>query len=648
VTDKVDGLSMDIEAENKARLQSVFPECFTEGRLDIDKLLSLCGEYITDDFEKYEFKWKGKSDCLRLAQRRSTATLRPCPAESVNFDATQNLYIEGDNLEVLKLLQKSYFRKVKMIYIDPPYNTGSDFVYEDDFSDPMRRYVEVTQQTTKSNPETMGRYHTNWLNMMYPRLRLAANLLRDDGIIFVSIDDVELDNLKKLCNEVFGEENFIACLVYDKNRKNDAKYFSIGHEYMLVYFKSTATMNERGTVLRMTKEGIEEVKAEFERLRKLYDDDWGKVNEGLKLLYSSWDKDDPRKSLARFTRVDEKGPYRDDGNISWPGGGGPRYDVMHPVTHKPCKVPSRGWIYPNPQRMKEEIDRGRVVFGQDETTTPRIRTNLFEADKEVMRSVHFSYAQTASQTFNAIFDNRRVFENPKSIDDIKKLVEYVTVKDDCDIILDFFSGSATTAHAVMQLNSEDGGNRRFIMVQLPEVCGEKSEAFKAGYKNICEIGKERIRRAGKKILETLDRDKQPVDVGFKVFKLDTSNMKLWDDTPIEDGDLATLFDRIDGHIDGLKPDRGDEDLIFEILLKMGYPLSADLAAIDVGGLTVYKVDNGEMLICLQPGITAGHIEQMAALSPQKVVLAGHSLADSSTKANAFYLLENKGIELKTV
>lgn len=648
MTDKLDGLSMDIEAENKARLQSVFPECFTEGRLDIDKLLSLCGEYITDDFEKYEFKWKGKSDCLRLAQRRSTATLRPCPAESVNFDATQNLYIEGDNLEVLKLLQKSYFRKVKMIYIDPPYNTGSDFVYEDDFSDPMRRYVEVTQQTTKSNPETMGRYHTNWLNMMYPRLRLAANLLRDDGIIFVSIDDVELDNLKKLCNEVFGEENFIACLVYDKNRKNDAKYFSIGHEYMLVYFKSTATMNERGTVLRMTKEGIEEVKAEFERLRKLYDDDWGKVNEGLKLLYSSWDKDDPRKSLARFTRVDEKGPYRDDGNISWPGGGGPRYDVMHPVTHKPCKVPSRGWIYPNPQRMKEEIDRGRVVFGQDETTTPRIRTNLFEADKEVMRSVHFSYAQTASQTFNAIFDNRRVFENPKSIDDIKKLVEYVTVKDDCDIILDFFSGSATTAHAVMQLNSEDGGNRRFIMVQLPEVCGEKSEAFKAGYKNICEIGKERIRRAGKKILETLDRDKQPVDVGFKVFKLDTSNMKLWDDTPIEDGDLATLFDRIDGHIDGLKPDRGDEDLIFEILLKMGYPLSADLAAIDVGGLTVYKVDNGEMLICLQPGITAGHIEQMAALSPQKVVLAGHSLADSSTKANAFYLLENKGIELKTV
>lgn len=541
---------------------------------------------------------------------------------------------------------------------DPPYNTGNDFVYADNFADPLARYKEVTEQTTKSNPETMGRYHTNWLNMMYPRLRLAANLLRDDGVIFVSIDDVELDNLKKLCNEVFGEENFIACLVYDKNRKNDAKYFSIGHEYMLVYFKSTATMNERGTVLRMTKEGIEEVKAEFERLRKLYDDDWGKVNEGLKLLYSSWDKDDPRKSLARFTRVDEKGPYRDDGNISWPGGGGPRYDVMHPVTHKPCKVPSRGWIYPNPQRMKEEIDRGRVVFGQDETTTPRIRTNLFEADKEVMRSVHFSYAQTASQTFNAIFDNRRVFENPKSIDDIKKLVEYVTVKDDCDIILDFFSGSATTAHAVMQLNAEDGGNRRYIMVQLPEVCDEKSEAFKAGYKNICEIGKERIRRAGAKILEEakqansqlkLGEEPKPLpDVGFKVFKLDSSNLKIWDDSLIDNEDIATLFDRIDGHLDGLKPDRSNDELVFEILLKMGYPLTSDLSAFDLNGLTVYTVENNEMLICLQPGVTAEHVEQMAAYQPKKIVLASHSLADSSAKANAYYLLENQNIELKTI
>ena len=237
--DQIDGLSMDIEQTNLDKLRSVFPECVSEGKLDIDKLLSLCGEYIDNDFEKYKFEWKGKADCLRLAQKRSTGTLRPCPEESVNWDTTQNLYIEGDNLEVLKLLQTAYYRKVKMIYIDPPYNTGNDFVYADDFADPMARYKEVTQQTTKSNPETMGRYHTNWLNMMYPRLRLAANLLRDDGVIFISIDDNEVTNLRKVCDEVFGEENFVASVIWEKKYSpaNDAKWLSDNHDYILIYAK---------------------------------------------------------------------------------------------------------------------------------------------------------------------------------------------------------------------------------------------------------------------------------------------------------------------------------------------------------------------------------------------------------------------------
>ena len=258
MTDMIDGLSMNIEQTNLDKLRSVFPECVSEGKLDIDKLLSLCGEYIDNDFEKYKFEWKGKADCLRLAQKRSNGTLRPCPEESVDWDTTQNLYIEGDNLEVLKLLQTAYYRKVKMIYIDPPYNTGNDFVYADDFAAPMARYKEVTQQTTKSNPETMGRYHTNWLNMMYPRLRLAANLLRDDGVIFISIDDNEVTNLRKVCDEVFGEENFVAQVIWQKihSIKNDAKYFSVNHDYILVYAKSlpafsinllprTKEMNER-------------------------------------------------------------------------------------------------------------------------------------------------------------------------------------------------------------------------------------------------------------------------------------------------------------------------------------------------------------------------------------------------------------------
>lgn len=654
MSNQIDGFSMNIEQTNLDKLRSVFPECVSEGKLDIDKLLSLCGEYIDNDFEKYKFEWKGKADCLRLAQKRSTGTLRPCPEESVDWDTTQNLYIEGDNLEVLKLLQTAYYRKVKMIYIDPPYNTGNDFVYADDFADPMARYKEVTQQTTKSNPETMGRFHTNWLNMMYPRLRLAANLLRDDGVIFISIDDAELYNLKKICDEVFGEENYVATLVYDKNRKNDAKYFSIGHEYMLVYFKSAATIYDMGIVLRATKEGIDEVKEEFQRLRTLYNDDWTKVNEGLKALYASWPADDPRKSLARFTRVDKKGPYRDDGNISWPGGGGPKYDVLHPITGKPCKVPSRGWVYPNPNRMKEEIERGRVVFGKDESTTPKIRTNLFEQDTEVLRSVHFSYAQTATQEFNKLFDGVRIFENPKNPSDIKKLVEYITAKTDGDIILDFFSGSATTAHAVMQLNAEDGGNRRFILVQLPELCDEKSEAYKAGYKNICEIGKERIRRAGKKILEehtqvTMEEDKHPLDVGFRVFKLDTSNLKTWDATPIEDEQLDLLYQRMNSMIHRVKPERTDLDMIYEIMLKLGVPLTYSVTPFSINNKTVYGVgDDCLLLVCLAENVQPEDVEQMTEYAPAKIIISRDSFADDTAMANAYYVLRDHGIELKLV
>ena len=681
--DRMDGLSMNLEQANLEKLRSVFPECVSEGKLDIDKLLSLCGEYIDNDFEKYKFEWKGKADCLRLAQKRSTGTLRPCPEESVNWDTTQNLYIEGDNLEVLKLLQTAYYRKVKMIYIDPPYNTGNDFVYADDFADPMARYKEVTQQTTKSNLETMGRFHTNWLNMMYPRLRLAANLLRDDGVIFISIDDAELYNLKKICDEVFGEENYVATLVYDKNRKNDAKYFSVGHEYMLVYFKSAATIYEMGIVLRATKEGIDEVKEEFQRLRTLYNDDWAKVNEGLKALYASWPADDPRKSLARFTRVDEKGPYRDDGNINWPGGGGPMYDVIHPITGKICKKPVSGWRYPTPERLQEEIAKGHVVFGKDETTVPRVRMNLFEADKEVLRSVHFSYAQTATNEFVKIFDGKRVFENPKSVDDIKKLVEYITAKTDGDIILDFFSGSATTAHAVMQLNAEDGGNRRFILVQLPELCNEKSEAYKAGYKNICEIGKERIRRAGKKIAETIYEGKfaikiggqtvaslasaveiiQPkeeavqqiqeklkgLDVGFKVFKLDTSNLETWDATPIENEQLDLLYQRMNTMIHRVKSDRSNLDMVYEIMLKLGVPLTYSVTPFSINNKTVYGVgDDCLLLICLAENVQPEDVEQMTEYAPAKIIISRDSFADDTAMANAYYVLRDHGIELKLV
>jgi len=353
------------------------------------------------------------------------------------------------------------------------------------------------------------------------------------------------------------------------------------------------------------------------------------------------------------------------------------YDVVHPITGKVCKKPISGWRYPTLARLQEEVKKGHVVFGRDETTVPRVRTNLFEADKEVLRSVHFSYAQTATNEFTQIFDGKRVFENPKAINDIKKLVEYITAKEDSDIILDFFSGSATTAHAVMQLNAEDGGNRRFILVQLPEVCDENSEAFKAGYKNICEIGKERIRRAGKKIwldiggsaamdlfmgitFDDLEKEMnescekkldvaEKLDIGFRVFKLDTSNLKTWDSTPIENEQLEMLYDRMNGMIHRVKSDRSDMDMVSEIMLKLGIPLTYSVVAVDVNGKSAYTVgDDCLLLICLAENIQPADVDAMAEYAPAKLIISRDSFADDTAMANAYYILRDKGIELKLV
>lgn len=617
--DKLDGLSMDIESLNRDKLRTVFPECFIENRLDIDKLLTLCGEYITDDFEKYEFKWKGKSDCLRLAQRRSTATLRPYPEESVNFDTTQNLYIEGDNLEVLKLLQKSYFRKVKMIYIDPPYNTGNDFVYEDDFSDPMRRYVEVTQQTTKSNPETMGRYHTNWLNMMYPRLRLAANLLRDDGVIFVSIDDGEQSNMRKLCDEVFGEENFMAQIIWQKvySPRMDVQGFSTSHDYIFCYVKSN----------------VESIRQEA-------------FSQNI-VQFNFTDPINGKKYRRRSVRKEGSASLRSDRPNSWFPLIAPDGLEVYPV--KPDGTEGR-WRW-DINTYKEKEKQGLVEWVKTENgwqvyAKQYLDTNAAKPPETLWLHQEVGHNHSASEELKKVF-NAKVFDSPKPKELIIKMLKLATYVDSGDIILDFFSGSATTAHAVMQLNAEDGGNRRFIMVQLPELCDEKSEAFKADYSNICEIGKERIRRVGKKLLAD-GNENHSLDVGFKVFKLDTSNMKLWDDTPIVDSDIEIFLDRMAGHIQGLKADRSNMDFVYEIMLKLGYSLTATIDIAEIDGQVIYIVDDGKMFICLQPGITAEQVERMAAYAPQKIVLAENALADNSVMSNVYYLLDNQGIELKII
>ena len=517
--------------------------------------------------------------------------------------------------------------------------------------------------------------------MIYSRLMLARNLLTEDGIIFISIDDAEVENLRKICDEVLGASNFVACLVYDKNRKNDAKYFSVGHEYMLVYFKNARYIYECQIIFREPKEGVDEVKAEFLRLRKCYGDDWTAVSEGLKKLYASWSKDDERKPLARFTKVDEHGPYRDDGNISWPGGGGPKYEVIHPVTGKPCKCPDAGWRFPSIKRMQEEIEAGRVVFGSDETTLPRIRRNLFDYDAQVMRSVHFSYAQTATLEFNKIFDGLRVFENPKGITDIKDLARYITADSKNCIILDFFSGSATTAHAVMQLNAEDGGHRKFIMVQLPEKCDEASEAYKAGYKTICEIGKERIRRAGEKLKQTLEEDggnfrhlakyaknaplkeitlneqkfsvpiipprwsasdesvdnknmSDALDIGFRVLKLDDTNMKdvYYAPDDYDQGMLAGLESNI-------KDDRTDLDLLFGCLIDWGLPLSLPYKSEQLGGCTVHTYNDGDLIACFDANIPESVVKEIAQRKPLRAVFRDSDFASSPEKINVFEIFK---------
>ncbi len=623
MSDKLDGMSMNLEKANMDKLHEVFPECFSEGKLDIDKLLSLCGEHIDNDHEKYKFEWNGKSECLRLAQKRSTGTLRPCPEESVNWDTTQNLYIEGDNLEVLKLLQTSYYRKVKMIYIDPPYNTGNDFVYADDFADPMARYKEVTQQTTKSNPETMGRFHTNWLNMMYPRLRLAANLLRDDGVIFISIDDNEVTNLRKVCDEVFGEENFVASVIWEKKYSpaNDAKWLSDNHDFILIYAKQKEIWRPK-----LLPRG-EEQNSRYTNRDNDPRGDWKAADMTVKSYSASYDY--------------------------------------------PIKTPSGRIVKPSEGRCwntsKENFEKlvadNRIWFGENGDNMPAMKKFLTEVKDGIVPLTIWKYEevghnQEGRQELKKLFDDKGYFDGPKPIRLISKILKIANLDKD-DIILDFFSGSATTAHAVMQLNAEDSGNRQFIMVQLPEVCDEKSEAYKAGYKNICEIGKERIRRAGAKILTEVEEanrqgklgeEEKPLpDVGFKVFKLDTSNIKLWDGTPVSEEDYQIVLDRMNDMIDSIKNDRTDMDVVYEIMLKMGVPLTYPVQPIEIDGVKAYSVGEDVLLmVCLDAGITTETIERLADYAPAKIVIAESCFADVSAMRNAHYVLRDRKIELKLI
>ena len=604
--EKMDGMTMNIEQANVEKLKEVFPEVFADGKVDFDKLQMLLGNYIADDKERYSFSWKGKTDSLRLAQKRSTGTLRPCKEESKDWDTTENLYIEGDNLEVLKLLQSAYLNSVKMIYIDPPYNTGNDFVYTDDFADGIAHYKEVTGQTTKSNPETAGRYHTNWLNMMYPRLKLARNLLTDDGVIFISIDDNEQANLKKLCDEVFGEDNFIANIIWKHTQqsKNDEPHFSRQYNYILLYAKVKSNIGEFF----------------FERTEE-NNCNYSNSDNDPKGAWRSGDVRSPnyRKTLCY--------------NIIAPNG-----NVILP--------PANGWRW-SEERIKEKIASGEIIFKKDNSgiirkiylcdQTGRTPENIWEGNK-------FGTTRQAAATIKELFNGRQIFDTPKPHELIKAMLSFISSKD--SLVLDFFSGSATTAHAVMQLNTEDGGNRKFICVQLPEKTDEHSEAYKAGYKTICEIGKERIRRAGEKIKAESPLTTQDIDTGFKVFKLDSSNLVKWDNTPTTDEEEVKK--RIQQSLFYLVEGRRDIDLVYEIMLKYGLPLTLPVEEREFDGVTAYIIDHPDykVLICLQPNITLSAVEEMEKEDVGTYIFADRCFADANILSNTEEILKKKDKEIR--
>lgn len=660
--EKLPPSTSDFTRQNIARLAELFPECVTEGPegtasdgggpvIDFDLLRQALSDHAVEGpQERYRLDWPGKRRALLAANAPIDKTLRPMREESVDFDTSRNLFIEGDNLDALKLLQETYLGKVRMIYIDPPYNTGRDFIYKDNFAQSKDSYETGSGQRDEeggrlfANSESNGRFHSDWLSMIYPRLKLARNLLRDDGFILISIDDAEVTGVKKIADEIFGESGHLATLVWDKNRKNDARYFSVGHEYMLVYAKSERFLSEAGIVLREPRPGLEEARTFYERLRGRFGESDESVQREWRAFYSKIDSTDPRKKIGRFSKIGPDGPYRDDGNISWPGGGGPKYEVLHPGTGKACKVPDGGWRYPKPERFWEEYERGNIAFGPDETTLPRQRRNLFDGDGLVMPSVFFSYAQTSAVEFAELMEGR-VFDNPKNWRDLQRLVRYLTGPS--DIVLDFFAGSGTTAHAVFEQNAADGGARRWILVQLHERVEEESEAGRAGFRTIAQLSRDRIRRAGRRTAEASGSLRG--DVGFRAFRIDSGNFHDTRVAPAQATQAALA-----GMISHIKEDRGDEDLLFGALLRWGVDVTLPVAKRELLGRTVWLVDppaeNGEgaaLIACFarpskgKGGIDVALADALAQLKPLRVLFRDDGFVSDSAKENVSSRLKQR-------
>ena len=631
--EKLNIITAEMAEKNIEILGQMFPNCLTEKKndegkivkaIDFDKLRQEQADSVVEGpEERYQFTWPDKRNAIRLANAPTTKTLRPCREESVDFDNTQNLYIEGDNLDVLKILRENYLGKIKMIYIDPPYNTGNDFVYNDDFSQTSSEYIAESGQFDSDgnrlvlNTESNGRFHTDWLNMMYPRLKVAKDLLSDDGVIFISIDDNEVENLKKVCDEIYGSINFISqiCLVNNIAGRSDSKHIAKAHEYILIYQKSDEFIS---CGMPLSDEQLSEYK---------FEDNRGKYRlQGLRKRGSGARRED-RPNM--FYPIYYNETTKEISSI--------------PISDCTCIIPKLSdntegrWRW-GKETFENNIDRIeiRLVSGRDEYDVfERVYLNNYGDIKTTkMKSflLEASYtSDNATSNFRGVMEPK-VFDSPKSVSLIKDIVRFSN--SDGAIILDFFSGSATTAHATMQLNAEDGGNRRFIMVQLPELTDEKSEAYKARYKNICEIGKERIRRAGKKVKEEAGIHAQNLDIGFRVLKLDSDNEKEVKRTPSEVPVEQGLFDAmLDDMVENIKEDRTPEDLLFQVLPMCNLPLSCKIETKEIDGKCVFIVEDGYLIACFDNNINEYVITEIAKMKPYYFVMRDSSLATDNVADN---------------
>jgi adenine-specific DNA-methyltransferase len=616
----------DATSTNIARIAELFPNCVTEAKdergivtraIDFDQLRQELSDHVVDGpRERYHLDWPGKREALLAANAPTAKTLRPCRKESVDFNTTKNLFIEGDNLDALKLLQETYLNKVKLIYIDPPYNTGNDFIYEDDFAEDGGAYLERSLQVDAlgnrliANSESNGKFHSDWLTMMYSRLRLARNLLCDSGVIVIAIDDGEVSNLRKLCDEVFGEDNFCAQIIWKKRSTppND-KQIGAQHDYMLVYGKvlSSASIN-----LRARSE----------------------------------------EQIARYKNPDghPKGPWTAGDLMANVKGG--RYveslyfPIVNPRTGQEHYPSSNGnWRF-NADTINKLIKADEIYFGEDDRGRPKLKRFLRDVKDGITWTSLWDFAPLnteGSKEMAEFFKNPTVFENPKPVGLLKYVVQAGAGAE--DIVLDFFSGSATTAHAVMALNAEGGGARRFILVQLPELCVETSEAYKAGFTTIAEIGKERIRRAGKKIKEDLGISSPHLDIGFRVLKLDTTNMKDVYYAP----DVVTQ-QTLAGLVDNVKDDRTDEDLLFQVLLDWGVDLTLPITSEQIKDMTVYFVDTNALAACFETGIDEAFVKELAKRKPLRAVFRDTGYGSDATKINVeqIFKLLSPATEVKSV